>query len=174
MKSGFRIGTIAVVGLFTAYLYVLFIIILFKFGTPNLPFLWEQLQRLPERSFLREFTYLYNVVPFRSVLDTLLYPSIHGWINLFGNIALFVPLGLFLGYLVRGLSWSGAVLASFGLSLLLEVLQLVFFIGTFDTDDLILNTLGGAVGFALYKWIAPTAGQNETRRRHVQARVENR
>ena len=35
------------------------------------------------------------------------------------------------------------------MSLTVEILQLVFRVGTFDVDDLILNTLGGIIGYLL-------------------------
>lgn len=38
----------------------------------------------------------------------------------------------------------------FGLSLLVESIQLVFKVGCFDVDDLILNTLGAAIGYMLF------------------------
>lgn len=40
---------------------------------------------------------------------------------------------------------------SFELSLLVELLQLVFRVGSFDVDDLLLNTLGGMAGYGLYR-----------------------
>ena len=40
---------------------------------------------------------------------------------------------------------------SFELSLLVEVLQLVTKVGSFDVDDLLLNTVGGILGFLIYK-----------------------
>ena len=42
------------------------------------------------------------------------------------------------------------VLYSFELSLLVELLQLVFKVGSFDVDDLFLNTVGCAVGYILF------------------------
>jgi len=38
-------------------------------------------------------------------------------------------------------------LATFCLSLTFELLQLIFKFGSFDVDDLILNTVGGVVGY---------------------------
>ena len=36
-------------------------------------------------------------------------------------------------------------------SLLVELLQLVFKVGSFDVDDLLLNTIGGLLGYLVYK-----------------------
>ena len=59
-----------------------------------------------------------------------------------GNVVLFIPLGV-------ALKWSGAKdVKKAGLlaSLLIEVLQFTFALGTFECDDLIHNTLGAVIG----------------------------
>lgn len=72
-------------------------------------------------------------------------------LNIIGNILLFVPLGLFLP-----LFWSyfnrakRTILFGFGMSLSIELIQLVAG-GVTSVDDLILNTVGAALGFALAK-----------------------
>lgn len=75
-------------------------------------------------------------------------------INLAGNILVFVPLGFGLaGALDRGrlkpIIWQ-AVLGGFMLSLAIELLQLTTPSRSTDIDDLIFNTLGAALGAALY------------------------
>ena len=70
--------------------------------------------------------------------------------NLLGNVLLFVPLG-FLAPVVSprlGRFWKTALLG-LGVSLWIECTQLFLSRGT-DVDDLILNTLGAMLGFALY------------------------
>lgn len=42
-------------------------------------------------------------------------------------------------------------IASFGLSAAIEVTQLLSKIGCCDVDDLFLNTLGGIIGYVLFK-----------------------
>ena len=42
---------------------------------------------------------------------------------------------------------------TFELSLVVEILQIVFRVGSFDVDDLILNTLGGMLGYLLLELI---------------------
>lgn len=64
------------------------------------------------------------------------------WLNLFGNIALFAPVG-FIAY--RG-SVARAVLVGLVCSLGIEVAQYVFAWGYSDTDDVICNTAGAALG----------------------------
>lgn len=59
-----------------------------------------------------------------------------------GNVVLFIPLGVALKCAgVRDIKKVG-----FLASLLIEVLQLIFALGTFECDDLIHNTLGAVIG----------------------------
>ncbi|MBD8069577.1 VanZ family protein [Bacillus sp. PS06] len=68
--------------------------------------------------------------------------------NLTGNVIGFVPFGFLLPLLFRNFrSLKNVTFATFCLSLLFEVLQLIFRFGSFDIDDLILNTLGGMLGY---------------------------
>ena len=42
------------------------------------------------------------------------------------------------------------MLYTFGLSLAIELIQLVSKVGSFDVDDLMLNTLGGVLGYLTF------------------------
>ncbi len=70
-------------------------------------------------------------------------------INFWGNILMFVPIGLFPPLLWRKGRWWKSVLCGFFLSLTIELCQIPISRGT-DIDDLWLNTLGAAVGYVLY------------------------
>ena len=68
------------------------------------------------------------------------------------NLIAFMPFGSFLPiYSKRCRNVWMTVLYSFELSLLVELLQLVFKVGSFDVDDLFLNTIGGLLGYLVYK-----------------------
>lgn len=69
------------------------------------------------------------------------------WRNIGGNFVGFVPLG-FLLPLVFFRRWSFilTVMTVFEISMAFEVTQLYTNSGVFDVDDLLLNTMGGAVG----------------------------
>ena len=41
----------------------------------------------------------------------------------------------------------------FRFSLMLETLQLIFMVGSFDVDDMQLNTLGAALGYLAYRFV---------------------
>ena len=77
-------------------------------------------------------------------------------INLGGNIGMFIPLGFFLPLLWKGLrKWWKTWLAVLGIMLMVELAQLFTLRGSFDVDDLILNLLGAAMGYIVYRWLNP-------------------
>ena len=71
-------------------------------------------------------------------------------VNLAGNVLIFAPLGFLAPLLWRKLRhWWAALGLSMGVSCLIEFLQL--FLGrSVDVVDLILNTLGGLLGYLLF------------------------
>ena len=115
--------------------------------------------------------YRYNLVLFREIKRFYQYRDIIGsksvLINLFGNVAAFVPYGFFLPLLwprMRRLFWI--LCSSLCFSLLVESIQLLYQVGTFDVDDLFLNTLGGVFGYILlqlFLW-RRRAGRNRKKR----------
>ena len=73
-------------------------------------------------------------------------------LNLAGNVIGFVPFGFFLSVVSRrGRIWRNAVLMGFGFSLCIETTQLIFKIGSFDVDDILLNTTGSILGYLAYR-----------------------
>lgn len=85
--------------------------------------------------------------------DVNLAPFFLGSIEPFGlvmNVLLFVPLGIGLPLLFLNCSFKQTVLAGFILSLLIELGQLFNFRAT-DINDLLMNTLGVAAGFGIYR-----------------------
>ncbi len=94
----------------------------------------------------------YNFVPLKTILPYLTgYPT---WIvarnNLLGNIIPFIPLGFLVPLFYHSISWKGILGIAVALSLCIEILQLVLRAGTFDVDDILLNVLGVALGYALF------------------------
>ena len=85
-------------------------------------------------------------------------------VNVLGNLAAFAPMGVLMPMLMGRRSSALRVGAmSFGLSLLIESLQGCSGRRVADVDDLMLNTLGGLIGFG--GWVvarrllrAPTPG----------------
>ena len=101
--------------------------------------------------------YRYNLVPFKEIERFWIYRQelgVHSFFNLAGNILGFMPAGFFIPMLweeKKGFLFTVSV--TFQMSLTVEVLQLLFRVGSFDVDDLILNTLGGILGYFLLKKI---------------------
>ncbi len=100
--------------------------------------------------------YHYNLQPFKEIHRFIKYYKIIGigavFMNLAGNILAFVPFGLFFPLLSRrNRSFLKVTLISFEVSLLVEVIQLVTRVGSCDVDDIILNTLGGMIGYLCFK-----------------------
>lgn len=71
--------------------------------------------------------------------------------NIIGNVLLFLPFGLFSSYTLKNKE-KGTLIVFLTIlaSLTIECVQMA--IGrVFDVDDIILNTLGGYLGFVLYR-----------------------
>ena len=75
------------------------------------------------------------------------------WINLLGNVLLFVPPGFFLPRLFPGLRrlWR-TLLVSAAVIAAVECIQLFALVGSCDVDDLLLNLLGIALGYPVF-WL---------------------
>ena len=86
--------------------------------------------------------------------------------NLLGNILIFIPLGFLLPLLIKRFRNTLAILlAGFFLSVFYECFQLATGIGVFDVDDMLLNTLGTAIGVIIFwviRKIFSSGGQNNS------------
>ncbi|SDW04550.1 VanZ family protein [Paenibacillus sp. CF384] len=139
-------------GLFVLYMYALIKIILFKFGSIDVTWLGMQLKEsLTNPAHLIDRLESGNLVPFKEIATAIHVQTSHSLMNLYGNILIFIPLGFFIGLmsLNKRSTVSGAILKSFGVSLCLESSQILFAIGRFDVDDLILNASGGLLGYVI-------------------------
>lgn len=75
--------------------------------------------------------------------------------NLLGNIALFVPFGAALALRFGRTGVGRAFVLVCGLSISVEAIQTIWPIGrSTDVTDVLMNTLGGLVGFAFMRGIA--------------------
>jgi glycopeptide antibiotics resistance protein len=111
-----------------------------------------------ELSFQEHIDLYVNIVPFRSIYRytlALLRHTMNIWtpiINLFGNIFVFIPLGIFIPILFqRTRRFIKMVFISVGSILVVELIQFFTYTGTFDIDDIILNTLGVTMGYICWK-----------------------
>ncbi|MBQ9783985.1 MAG: VanZ family protein [Clostridia bacterium] len=69
------------------------------------------------------------------------------------NVFAFIPLGLYISYFIKNDNFVKVAINTFIFSLLIEFFQLFSLIGMFSTMDLITNTLGGILGYLIYKLI---------------------
>lgn len=75
----------------------------------------------------------------------------HAFVNLVGNVVMFLPLGFFLGALWKGLRRLWRCLAVSALLVTaVELTQMLTLRGSCDVDDLILNLAGAGVGYILF------------------------
>lgn len=107
------------------------------------------------RTGAAEREYRYNLVPFTEIRRFWIYWERVGFwksfINLAGNVLAFLPFGFFLPILSRRVRRGvRCIFSGFLLSLMIETIQLVTKVGCFDVDDLMLNTLGAAVGYLMF------------------------
>ena len=116
--------------------------------------------------------YHYNLVLFKEIKRFWQYREQVGFFamftNLFGNVIIFIPFGFFLPMGSRQRSFIATAYYSFVLSLCVEVFQLITKVGSFDVDDLLLNTIGGICGYILFAICAAI------RRRHAGKKTKNR
>ena len=99
--------------------------------------------------------YQYNLKLFHEISRYIKYREVVGMeyflINIVGNVVVFMPFGFFLPVIwERTRHWYVTVILSFSMSLFVETMQLVEKVGSFDVDDLLMNTIGGFVGYIIF------------------------
>ena len=112
------------------YLLLVIWIILFKLSMPS---------EIAELDHIRRI----NLIPFHYDAEVSGHLS-----EVLENLLIFIPVGVYLKML--GKPNLQAVLIGGGISLALEIAQYCFGIGATDITDLITNTVGAAVGMAIY------------------------
>lgn len=108
--------------------------------------------------------YSYNLILFKEITRFIKYRNELGmtavFTNIIGNIICFIPLGCMLPILsVKVRKLLLAVLICFEVSIVIELIQLIFKVGSFDVDDMVLNTLGGLIGFLIYRMVNRMIGK---------------
>jgi glycopeptide antibiotics resistance protein len=90
-----------------------------------------------------------NFIPFKTISSYL-----HGepnWsiaiLNLVGNVALLAPIGFLVPLVFREMTWRTSLALAAAVGLAIEGLEVVFRVGIFDIDDVILNGLGVMLGY---------------------------
>lgn len=99
--------------------------------------------------------YRYNLLLFHEISRYVKYREQIGWygffLNTFGNVLAFLPLGFLLPYVAgRDFSALQILLAGALCSCTVETVQLLTRTGSFDVDDIFLNTIGTVLGWGLF------------------------
>lgn len=141
-----KVGTKKKIRAMGMVLFCLYIILLVYFL-----FFAEGYGRVPAQ----EREYRYNLVPFVEIRRFWIYREQLGTLavftNIFGNVIGFVPYGFILPIISKKTENLLFVTSTGFLgSLLVETVQLMTRVGSFDVDDLILNTLGAFLGCLLF------------------------
>lgn len=92
-----------------------------------------------------------SLIPFATIRSYIKYSGIfHALLNILGNVILFIPIGfIFPLILIRYRDLKRIAVLSISISLFIEFIQ--FFVGrSCDIDDLILNFVGGIIGYTIF------------------------
>lgn len=129
--------------LFVIYFLFLCWLVLFKFS-----FSFEDIQRY--RAI--------NLDPFHDALNHPIRTR-----EVIYNILIFIPYGILISIAKENKSILNRVFQIFLTSLVFEILQFVFMIGSSDVNDLITNTLGGVIGIVIYGIFKKVFGRNSVK-----------
>lgn len=89
-----------------------------------------------------------NFVPFREILRYEFGSKYFIW-NVVGNMVIFIPFGFIVSRILDSKKLIKPLFLTFVASLTIELVQM--YIGrSFDVDDILLNCVGGVIGFLLY------------------------
>lgn len=97
----------------------------------------------------------YNLIPFSTIRHFINFNQFNTniWvINLIGNIGVFVPFGILLPVVLQGRMVRSYVNFIIGM-FVLELSQLLSRRGSFDIDDLLLNSVGFIIGYGIYRMV---------------------
>ena len=102
--------------------------------------------------------YRYNLILFKEFNRFIIHRDKVGIesfiVNIFGNIFAFSPFGFILPIInPDNRKLLNIILLTLFFSLTIEVLQLITKVGIFDVDDLFMNTLGGFIGYLIFKLV---------------------
>ncbi|MBG9586347.1 VanZ family protein [Cytobacillus firmus] len=99
-----------------------------------------------------------NLIPFKTINGYLLAISNESMNliipikNLAGNVAAFLPMGIFLPYFIKRLNRLKSFTITMTVMILsVEIIQLVTRRGSLDIDDFILNMIGALIGYGFWK-----------------------
>ena len=141
---------------FLMYLFLLLTFVFFDsfFGRAHMGVIWNCDPFYFDNFLLNSV----NLIPFKTVIEYIVaffnntIPTHTIITNIFGNILAFAPFGFFAHVILnKKPSLLKFTLLMVSASLLIEVIQLIFLVGSCDIDDVILNVLGAVIGYLIFK-----------------------
>lgn len=129
------------------YIIVLFLLVVIKFNGSTSGII----SRIESNNLPGSVNY--NLIPFNSIGDQLENIS-EGWarFNLLGNTVPFMPFGFLLPLVFKEINRFWKVISvGFVVDFCIEIFQYITKTGSFDIDDIILNTIGIALGYLLMR-----------------------
>jgi glycopeptide antibiotics resistance protein len=93
-----------------------------------------------------------NLVPFKTIVPQITGQGSHliDMVNLIGNIIPFMPIGLLSPLVFRSISWQRALVLGLVTGLTFEVMEVIFRVGIFDVDDVMMNAFGIMAGYGVF------------------------
>lgn len=135
------------------FLYLLFLIkmIIFKYPIEHMRAIVDTWQK----DVIWEGLSTANFIPFKTIKMYIQYydlPGLRSFSNLFGNVLIFIPVGVMLPMVHRASKNILVLLLNALLFVVgIEVFQLFSNFGAFDVDDIILNCFGVLIGRCIYQ-----------------------
>ena len=170
IKQYHKFGSIPFLRTFIVYSFILYLLIAWFMVILPLPKIeevakmtrpWAQLVPFDALRVIIESTN-FNILYFSTYIETLKSPPVY---QMLFNIVLTIPFGIYLRYYFNR-KWWEVLTFSFMLSFFFEVTQFSCLFGIyprpyrmFDVDDLIVNTIGGMLGYfitPLFSWLLPS------------------
>ena len=135
------------------FVYLLFVIrmIVFKYPMSQL----QEIMASWQKDVVWEGLETANFIPFKTIKMYIRYydlPGLRSFSNLFGNILIFIPIGMLMPMAHKASKnvWI-MLMNAFFFVLGIEIFQLFSAFGAFDVDDIILNCFGVLLGRVLYQ-----------------------
>lgn len=113
----------------------------------------------------RTYPRTYNLIPFKLIRQQYGKWGVVGItdMNVFGNFLMFIPIGIFTCVFTKNRNPYCHIYFIPIISIVVEIIQYILATGSFDVDDIILNTLGGLTGILLFAIIYKILQKDKTK-----------
>ena len=102
-----------------------------------------------------------NLLPFSSLVYAVMSGLETAWYLIILNILMFIPMGILLPLIFKRMHFFKTLLYAFMLTAGIEIVQMLFPGRVFDIDDILFNSFGAAIGYAVYCFFALLFGKRK-------------